>query len=78
MLDHARRTGPAVEAHYQFLAWLVQTVEKFPKSHKFTLGDRIVTTALDVLDALVEDMVGHLNNLLPPRECVMTSFITNF
>ncbi len=54
MADNAKRTGAAVEAHYQFLAWLVQTVEKFPKSHKFTLGDRIVVTALDVLDALVE------------------------
>jgi hypothetical protein len=47
MPDHARRTGPAVESHYQFLAWLVRTVEKFPKTHKFTLGDRIVVTALD-------------------------------
>jgi hypothetical protein len=33
-----------LEAHYQFLAWLLQTVEKFPKNHKFTLGDRIAIT----------------------------------
>ena len=41
MADNAKRTGAALEAHYQFLVWLLPTVEKFPKSHKFTLGDRI-------------------------------------
>jgi len=29
-------------------------VAKFPKSHKFTLGDRIEAIALDVLEALIE------------------------
>jgi hypothetical protein len=38
--DHARRTGPALEARQQFILWLVQTVEKFPRSQKFLLGDR--------------------------------------
>jgi 23S rRNA-intervening sequence protein len=65
MIDHARRTGPAVEAHQQFILWLVPTVEKFPRSQKFLLGDRIQSTALDVLEALIEatytrDRRGHL------------------
>ena len=54
MTDNARRTGPALEAHRQFLLWLVPTVEKFPRSQKFLLGDRIQATALDVLEALIE------------------------
>ena len=54
MTGDARRTGPALEAHYQFLLWLAPAVEKFPRSQKFVLGDRIQTTALDVLDALIE------------------------
>lgn len=54
MTDNARRTGAALEAHYQFLAWLVPTLEKFPKSHKFTLGDRIQAVALDTLESLIE------------------------
>jgi len=29
--DNARRTGPAVEAMYQFMLWLVPTVERFPR-----------------------------------------------
>ena len=54
MTDNAKRTGAAIEAHYQFLTWFVPTVEKFPKAQKFTLGDRIQEIALDVLEALIE------------------------
>lgn len=65
MADNARQTGPAVEAHQQFILWLVPAVEKFPRSQKFLLGDRIQSTALDVLEALIEatytrDRRGHL------------------
>jgi|TARA_B100000315_G_scaffold223309_1_gene227993 hypothetical protein len=52
--DHARSTGPAVEKTYQFLLWLIPTVEKFPRSQKFLLGDRIQTIALDILERLIE------------------------
>jgi len=31
MTDNSKRTGAAIEAHYQFLAWLAPTIEKFPK-----------------------------------------------
>ena len=54
MADNAKRTGAALEAHYQFLLWLLPTVEKFPRGHKFTLGDRVEAIALDVLEALIE------------------------
>jgi hypothetical protein len=49
MIDHSRRTGAAVEAHYQFLAWLMPTVAKFPRSRKFTIGDRIEAMAVSVV-----------------------------
>jgi hypothetical protein len=54
MTDNARRTGAAVEAHFQFLMWLVPAIEKFPRTQKFLLGDRIQTMALDVLECLIE------------------------
>ena len=44
---NARQTGPALEAHYQFILWLVPTLERFPRSQKFLLGDRIQSTALN-------------------------------
>jgi hypothetical protein len=54
MSGHARRTGPAVEAHYRFLEWLIPGVEKFPRTQKFLLGDRIKQTALNILEDLIE------------------------
>ncbi len=61
-----RATGPALEAMYQLLLWLIPTIEKFPKTQKFLLGDRIQATALDVLDNLIaasftRARMGHLN-----------------
>ncbi|MEO1610649.1 MAG: diversity-generating retroelement protein Avd [Pseudomonadota bacterium] len=53
-MSNERRTGPALEAHQRFLLWLVPAVERFPQSQKFLLGDRIQSTALDVLEALIE------------------------
>jgi len=52
--DHSRSGGIALEKCYQFLLWLVPTVEKFPKSQKFLLGDRIQNLALDVQESLIE------------------------
>jgi 23S rRNA-intervening sequence protein len=64
-MDYSKRTGPAVEAHYQFLLWLIPAVERFPKSQKFVFGDRILGIGLDVLESLVaatftRDRKSHL------------------
>jgi hypothetical protein len=52
--NRTRTTGPALEKMYQFMLWLVPTVDKMPRSQKFTLGDRIQNTALDALENLIE------------------------
>jgi hypothetical protein len=52
LTDHAKQTGVALEKAYQFVLWLVPTVEKFPRTQKFLLGDRIQSIALDVLEGL--------------------------
>ena len=51
--NNTRATGPALEAMYRVLLWLIPTVEKFPRKQKFVLGDRIESTALDVLESLI-------------------------
>ncbi len=43
-----RRGGPALEKAYRFLLWAVPVLEKFPRSQRFLLGDRIETIALTV------------------------------
>ena len=49
-----RQVGPALEAMNGFVRWLIPTVEKFPRAQKFLLGDRIQSSALDVLERLIE------------------------
>ena len=41
-------------AAYKLVLWVTPTVEKYPRNIKFTLGDRTVSAALDVLDRLIE------------------------
>ena len=52
MKDRGRQFGES--AGFRLLHWLMPTVEKFPRSHKFTIGDRIEIIAIDVLEALIE------------------------
>ena len=52
--EGARRVGPALEKAYQFVRWLIPTLDKFPRSQRFVLGDRIENTALTVLEGLIE------------------------
>ena len=53
-MDNARATGSALEKAYRFTLWLIPTVEKFPCGQQFLLGDQIQTTALDLLERLIE------------------------
>ena len=39
---------------YDLVLWIVQKVEKFPKSYRFSVGQRLIDTALDLLLLLVE------------------------
>ena len=41
--EGARRVGPALEKANQFERWLIPTLDKFPRSQRFVLGDRIET-----------------------------------
>ena len=43
-----------IPALYDLITWLAGKLTKFPKAHRFTVGDRIMTTSLDILDQLIE------------------------
>jgi hypothetical protein len=44
----------AVTKLYDFLLWMVPKIEKFPRSQKFVIGDRIENMMLDILELLIE------------------------
>lgn len=62
--NSSRRYGQALEAMYRFLLWAIPTVEKFPRSQKFLLGDRIQSTALACLERLIEATYSRSRELL--------------
>ena len=52
---------------YDFALWLLPKVEKFPRSFRFSVGERLVSTILDLLVLLVEasyasEKAGALEN----------------
>lgn len=38
---------------YEFMLWLYPAVNKFPKSEKYVLGERIEKTALNVMEGVI-------------------------
>ena len=45
---------PVIAKLYDLILYLLEQIPKFPRSHRFVLGDRIQTLVLDVLDLLIE------------------------
>lgn len=43
-----------VQRAYDLALWLVRKVERFPRSFRFSVGDRVVARALDLLETLTE------------------------
>ncbi|OPL09454.1 MAG: hypothetical protein AVO38_11040 [delta proteobacterium ML8_D] len=44
----------AITKLYDFILWIIPKLDKFPRSQKFLIADRIETILLDVLDLLIE------------------------
>lgn len=65
-MSHEPAAGPPVIVSkvYDFVLWLLPKVEKFPRAFRFTVGDRLSTTGLDLLLLVVEaaysSTKGHL------------------
>ncbi len=43
-----------VQSCHDLLLWLIPQIDKFPRSRRFTLGERLETGLLDVLELLVD------------------------
>ena len=45
---------PIIQKVHDLIKYLVPILNKLPREHKFTLGDRITTRLYDVLDGLIK------------------------
>lgn len=44
----------AITKVYDYILWIIPKLEKFPRSHKFLLADRIENLVLDILESLID------------------------
>ena len=56
----------AVQSCHELLLWLIPHLDKFPRVRRFTLGERIETGMLEVLELLVETAYSR-NREIPLR-----------
>ncbi len=47
-------TPQAVQTCHELLFWLIPQLERFPRARRFTLGERIESALIDVLECLVD------------------------
>lgn len=65
----SKKKGPdSITLTYDLLKWSIPTLEKFPKSQRFLLGDRIENHILDVLELLIcanysKDKIDYLRKV---------------
>ena len=48
------KTPQAIEDCYQLLLWIIPLLDQFPRNRKFSLGNRLESCLLDVLDDLLK------------------------
>ncbi len=54
-MSNVNKTLPqAVQDCHNLVVWLIPQLDKFPRNRRFTLGERIETAILEVLETLVE------------------------
>jgi hypothetical protein len=51
---HMTETAVVVQKAYDWNLWILPKVEKFPKSYRFSLGQNLVETSMDLLMHLVD------------------------
>ncbi len=55
-----------IQKTYDCIKWYVPIIERLPKIHKFSLGDRIINQLYDLLEGLIK--AKYAKNKLPQLE----------
>ena len=49
-----REDYPLFVHWYKTLSWILTTVERFPKQARFTIGQRLIDSSLDIVEHIIE------------------------
>jgi hypothetical protein len=61
---------PIIQKTYDLIKWYVPILHRLPKTHKFTLGDRIINQLYDLLESLI--IARYANEKLAQLESMGT------
>ena len=50
----SERGAPVILKFYDLMLWTMNHTSRFPRHHRYSLGNRIESTLLDLLDILVQ------------------------
>jgi hypothetical protein len=59
---------PIIQKTYDLIKWYVPILNRLPRDHKFTLGNRIITELYDLLEGLVQ--ARYSQHKLPQLEAL--------
>lgn len=57
---------PVIQKTYDLIKWYVPILNRLPRDHKFTLGNRIITELYELLEGLIQ--ARYSQNKLPQLE----------
>lgn len=50
---------PVVYKTYQFVLWYIKKIEKLPRNHRFTLGEKVQNSSIELLVLLTETIYSR-------------------
>ncbi|MEM9005712.1 MAG: diversity-generating retroelement protein Avd [Cyanobacteria bacterium P01_F01_bin.86] len=54
---------PIIQKTYDLITWMVPIIDRLPRTHRFTLGDRIIQELYNLLDSLIAARYTKANRL---------------
>lgn len=57
--EKEKKEAPIFTAFYEIVGWILQAVEKFPKSQRFVFGQPLANRAVDTLELIVQALYAR-------------------
>jgi hypothetical protein len=55
---------PIIQKTYDFIHWYIPILNRIPRNHRFTLGNRIINNLYDLLEELIKARFAKGNKIL--------------
>jgi hypothetical protein len=59
MAKSAPKDLPVIQKTYDLVKWYVPILNRLPRDHRFTLGERIINGLYDLLEGLIQARYNH-------------------